>query len=199
MNSLAALIVLAAPLQEPKTAEIGALAPTFSLPSVEGKSVSLSDYKNKFVVLEWTNKDCPFVRKHYESGSMQATQEKAKKMGAVWLTICSSAPGQQGYMAADQYKGYVKDKKMASAAVLLDPEGTVGHLYLARATPQIVVIDASGKVVYNGAIDDKPSPDPETLKGAKNYALAALEESMAGKPVTVATSRPYGCSVKYKQ
>ncbi len=177
---------------------IGAPAPAFALPSVEGKTVALGDYKGKFVVLEWTNKDCPFVKKHYGSGSMQATQAEAKKMGAVWLSVCSSAPGNQGYMTADQYKTYVKEKKVASTAVLLDPDGKVGHLYGARTTPQIVIIDPKGTVVYDGAIDDQPDPDPATLKGAKNYALDALKEAMAGKAVAVATSRPYGCSVKYK-
>ena len=192
MTPLLALVLLRAPA-------VGGPAPAFSLPSVEGKTVGLSDYKGKFVVLEWTNKDCPFVKKHYGSGSMQATQAEAKKMGAVWLSVCSSAPGNQGYMTPDQYKAYIKEKKVAATAVLLDPEGKVGHLYGARTTPQIVIIDSKGTVVYDGAIDDKADPDPATLAGAKNYALAALKEAMAGKPVAVATSRPYGCSVKYKE
>lgn len=177
---------------------LGGPAPAFSLPSIEGKTVALEDFRGKFVVLEWTNKDCPFVKKHYGSGSMQATQAEAKRMGAVWLSVCSSAPGNQGYMAADEYRAYAKERKVAATAVLLDPEGTVGHLYAARTTPQIVVIDPKGKVVYNGAIDDRPDSGPETLKGAKNYALAALKEAMAGRAVSVASSRPYGCGVKYK-
>lgn len=189
---LLALALLRAPA-------VGSPAPDFSLPSVEGKTVGLDQYKGKFVVLEWTNKDCPFVKKHYGSGSMQATQAEAKKMGAVWLSVCSSAPGMQGYMTADQYKAYIKENKVASTAVLLDPDGKVGHLYGARATPQIVVIDPKGTIVYDGAIDDKPDPDPATLKGARNYALEALKAAMAGKPVAVTTSRPYGCSVKYKE
>jgi len=180
------------------SAILGAAAPSFKLPSIEGKDLSLADYKGKFVVLEWTNKDCPFVKKHYATGSMQATQAKAKELGAVWLSICSSAPGKQGYMTADEYKGYAKSSKIAAASVLLDPEGKVGKLYNAKTTPQIVVIDNKGNVVYNGAIDNKPDPDPASLKGAKNYALDALTESMAGKEVSVPTSRPYGCSVKYK-
>lgn len=199
MTSLIALAILGAGPQELQaSATLGAAAPSFSLPSVEGKSVGLTDYKGKFVVLEWTKKDCPFVKKHYGSGSMQATQAKAKEMGAAWLTICSSAPGKQGYMTADEYKGYIKTNKVASTSVLLDPDGKVGKLYNAKTTPQIVVIDAKGTVVYNGAIDDRPDPDPASLKGAKNYALNALTESMAGKEVSVPTSRPYGCSVKYK-
>jgi len=199
MTSLIALAILATGTQElHASAALGAAAPSFSLPSVEGKNVGLADYKGKFVVLEWTNKDCPFVKKHYAGGSMQATQAKAKEMGAVWLSICSSAPGKQGYMAADEYKGYIKASKVAATSVLLDPDGKVGKLYNAKTTPQIVVIDTKGTMIYNGAIDDKPDPDPASLKGAKNYALNALTEAMAGKEVSVATSRPYGCSVKYK-
>ena len=191
MTTLLAFALLGAPA-------IGAPAPAFTLPAVDGKTVTLSDLKGKYVVLEWTNKDCPFVKKHYGSGAMQATQAEAKKMGAVWLSICSSAPGNQGYMTAEEYKGYIKTAKVAATSVLLDPEGTVGHLYGARTTPQIVIIDPKGTVVYNGAIDDKPDASPESLKGARNYALDALKESMAGKPVAVSTSRPYGCGVKYK-
>ena len=191
MTALLAFAILGAP-------PVGAPAPEFSLPAVEGKAVALKDYRGKYVVLEWVNKDCPFVKKHYGSGSMQATQAEAKRMGAVWLSICSSAPGMQGYMTADVYKGYLKTNMVAAAEVLLDPDGKIGHLYGARTTPQVVIIDPKGTMVYNGAIDDKPDPDPQSLKGAKNYALEALRESMAGKPVTVPTSRPYGCSVKYK-
>lgn len=195
MTTLLAFALMSSSVAAPAP---GTPAPAFSLPSVEGKTVALSDYKGKYVVLEWTNKDCPFVKKHYGSGAMQATQAEAKKMGAVWLSICSSAPGQQGYMDATTYKAYAKDKKIASTAILLDSEGKVGHLYAAKTTPQIVIVDPKGNVVYDGAIDDKPDPSPASLKGAKNYALEALKESMAGKAVTVATSRPYGCGVKYK-
>ena len=194
MTTLLALAALA-PQAAPA---IGAPAPVFTLPSVEGKSVALDACRGKFVVLEWTNKDCPFVKKHYGTGSMQATQAEAKRMGAVWLSICSSAPGNQGYMSADAYKAYIKAEKVAATSVLLDPDSKVGHLYNAKTTPQVVVIDPKGTIVYNGAIDDRPDPDPASLKGAKNYALAALTQGMAGKAVAVATSRPYGCSVKYK-
>lgn len=193
MTTLLAFALMHAPVA------VGGPAPNFSLPAIDGKAVALEGFKGKFVVLEWTNKDCPFVKKHYGSGSMQATQAEAKKKGAVWLTVCSSAPGNQGYMTADEFKAYAKEKKIASTAVLLDSDGKVGHLYNARTTPQIVVIDPKGTIVYNGAIDDKPDADPESLKGAKNYALAALTEAMAGKPIAVSTSRPYGCSVKYKE
>ncbi|RYG24400.1 redoxin domain-containing protein [bacterium] len=188
MTTLLALAVLAAPT-------VGSPAPAFSLPSVEGKTVSLADLKGKYVVLEWHNKDCPYVRGHYERGGMQATQAEAKKFGAVWLTLCSSAPGKQGYMTADEYKGYIKSQKMNSADVLLDPDGKVGKLYNAKTTPQIVIVDPKGTMIYNGAIDNAQtnSPTPKV-----NYALQALTEATSGKAVSVPTSRPYGCGVKYK-
>jgi peroxiredoxin len=188
MTTLLALAVFAAPA-------VGSPAPDFSLPSVEGKTISLADYKGKYVVMEWHNKDCPFVRGHYEKGGMQATQAEAKKMGAVWLTLCSSAPGKQGYMTADEYKGYIAEKKMNSNQVLLDPDGKVGKLYNAKTTPQIVIVDPKGTMIYNGAIDNAQTDNPTPKV---NYALQALTESMAGKAVSVPTSRPYGCSVKYK-
>lgn len=178
-------------------AEIGKVSPNFAAMDSNGKTIHLTDYRGKFVVLEWTNKDCPFVHKHYDSGSMQASQEKARSMGAVWLTIISSAPDAQGYMMPNQINEYRKEHNVKSNATLIDAKGYVGHIYNARATPQIVIIDPKGVVIYNGAIDDRPSPDPESLKGARNYALEALTEAMEGKPVAVETSRPYGCGIKY--
>jgi peroxiredoxin len=183
--------------QEGVKAEIGKASPEWKLTDTKGKEHSLADFKGKYVVLEWVNKDCPFVKKHYGSGNMQATQKKAKEMGAVWLSICSSAPGKQGYMPADEADAYMKSAGFNSAAYLLDSSGVVGKIYNAKTTPQIVIIDPKGTVLYNGAIDDKPSANPESLKDAKNYALAALTEAMAGKQVSVSTSQPYGCSVKY--
>ncbi len=188
MTTLLALAVLAAPA-------VGAPAPAFSLPSVGGKSVALTDHKGKYVVLEWTNRDCPYVKGHYDKGGMQATQAEAKKMGAVWLSICSSAPGKQGYMDPETYKGYLKAQKVAASDVLLDPDGKVGRLYNAKTTPQIVIIDPKGTMIYNGAIDNAQTDNPTPKV---NYALQALSEAMAGKAVSVPTSRPYGCSVKYK-
>jgi peroxiredoxin len=195
MTTLVALAVLATqPQGLQASATLGAPAPTFALPSVEGKTISLDAYKGKFVVLEWTNKDCPFVVKHYQGG-MQATQAEAKKMGAVWLSICSSAPGKQGYMEPAEYKGHIKATKILADSVLLDPDGKVGKMYNAKTTPQIVVIDPKGTMIYNGAIDNAQTANPTPKV---NYALQALTEAMAGKEVSVATSRPYGCSVKYK-
>lgn len=179
-------------------ATIGEVSPNFKLPDSNGHQVSLNNMRGHYVVLEWTNEGCPFVRKHYNSGNMQATQEKARKMGAEWFTIISSAPGEQGYLTGQQANAYRAEHHVNSNATLLDPDGTVGHIYSARTTPQIVIIDPKGVVIYNGAIDDRPSPDPESLKGARNYAIEALQLSMQGKPVQVSTSRPYGCSVKYK-
>jgi hypothetical protein len=181
----------------PEKAEIGKVSPNFTLNDSNGKTVTLDNYRGKFVVLEWTNKDCPFVRKHYGSGNMQATQEKARSMGAVWFTINSSAPGEQGYLTSSEINSYRKENGVKSNETLLDTKGTVGHIYNARTTPQIVIMDPKGVMIYNGAIDDRPSPDPESLKGARNYAIEALQEAMNGKAVAVSTSRPYGCSVKY--
>jgi peroxiredoxin len=193
ISAIASVVALA----HTDKAVVGQPSPNFSLSDSNGKNRSLNDYKGKFVVLEWTNKDCPFVKKHYGSGNMQATQKKAEEMGAVWFTVISSAPGNQGYLTASQVNDYRKEHSVNSKATLLDPEGKVGHLYDARTTPQIVIIDPKGVVIYNGAIDDRPSPDPDSLNGATNYAIQALDQAMAGKEVSVSTSRPYGCSVKY--
>ncbi len=177
--------------------KIGEPAPTFVANGADGKTYDLASYKGKFVVLEWTNKDCPFVKKHYGSNNMQQTQAKAKELGAVWFSVCSSAPGKQGYLDAAGFTNNLTKVGSKAVTVFMDPEGKLGHMYAAKTTPQIAIIDPSGKLIYNGAVDDKPSPNPEDIAGAKNYVLAALEEAIAGKSVTVATSRPYGCSVKY--
>jgi hypothetical protein len=137
------------------------------------------------------------VRKHYGSGNMQRLQKEWTGKGVVWLTVISSAPGEQGYVTADQANAYFKEKNAAQTTVLLDAKGTIGHLYDARTTPHMFVIDPKGALIYNGAIDDKPTTDLADVPGATNYVSAALEEAMAGKPVTRQTSRPYGCSVKY--
>lgn len=178
--------------------EIGGVAPSFTLPASNGKNVSLDQYRGKYVVLEWMNQGCPYVQKHYNSGNMQSTQKWAKDHGAVWLTIVSSAPGKQGYVTANEANALLKEKKMSSEAILLDPEGSVGHLYGAKTTPHMFVIDPKGTLIYNGGIDDKATTDLDDVKTAKNYVKAALEEAMAGKAVSTPTSRPYGCSVKYK-
>src|SRR5712671_4450366 len=180
------------------TARVGAPAPAFSAPDVAGKIVRLGDYAGKTVVLEWTNDGCPFVGKHYDSGNMQALQQRFTAAGVVWLTIASSAPGQQGYVTPAEARADLARWKAAPSDFLIDPDGVVGRLYDARATPHMVVIDRTGVLAYMGAIDDTPSVNPADVKTAKNYVVAALDELAAGKPVTVSATRDYGCSVKYK-
>lgn len=177
--------------------DVGSVAPNFSLPAVTGKTFTLDSFKGKFVVLEWTNNGCPFVRKHYGTGNMQELQKWATSKGVVWLSIVSSAEGKQGYVTPEEGQALVKAQGINSTGYLLDPLGKVGRMYGAKSTPHMFVIDPKGTVIYNGAIDDTPSARPADVKTAKNYVRAALEEALAGKPVTVATSQPYGCSMKY--
>ncbi len=176
---------------------VGAMAPEFTATDSHGKSESLDAYRGKYVVLEWHNQGCPYTKKHYVSGNMQALQKEWTAKGVVWLTVISSAPGQQGYVTASQENQYLAEMHATPTAVLLDPDGKIGKLYSAKTTPQMVVIDPAGKVIYDGAIDDRPTPDPDDVKGAKNYVSDALSAAMAGKPVATPYTRPYGCSVKY--
>jgi peroxiredoxin len=178
-------------------AAVGQPAPAFSAPDQTGTARSLDGYKGKWVVLEWVNHECPFVQKHYGSGNMQKTQKAATAKGAVWLSVNSSAPGKQGAMDGKVAAKLTAEKGAAPTAVLLDPQGTIGHAYGAKTTPHMFVIDPKGTVVYAGAIDDKPSTDQEDVKTAKNLVLTALDEAMAGKPVTTPSTQPYGCGVKY--
>ena len=179
-------------------AQPGAPAPDFSAQDIAGHAVNLRNYAGKTVILEWTNNGCPFVGKHYNSGNMQALQRRFTEAGDVWLTIASSAPGEQGYVDAAEARADIARWKAMPSDYLLDPDGVVGHLYDARATPHMVVIDPKGVVAYMGAIDDKRSTDLGDVKTAKNYVVAALDELAAGKPVTVGATHDYGCSVKYK-
>lgn len=176
---------------------LGQPAPAFKAVDASGKTRSLSEFKGKTVVLEWTNNGCPYVQKHYNSGNMQSLQSQAAKEGVVWLTVISSAPGMQGYLTGPQARQWKAEEKAASADVLLDPKGVVGRAYEAKTTPHMYVVDKTGKLVYMGGIDDKASSDPDSLKGAKNYVTAALADVKAGRPVAQAVTRPYGCSVKY--
>lgn len=178
-------------------AVVGQPAPAFTATDSNGKPESLADFKGKWVVLEWTNNDCPFVKKHYGSGNMQKLQKAYTGKGVTWLSVISSAPGQQGFADGAKANSLTQERGAAPTAVLLDPQGKLGHLYGAKTTPHIYVIDPQGRLVYNGAIDDKPSTDAADIAGAKNYLASALDQAMAGKPVTVASSQPYGCSVKY--
>jgi len=151
------------------------------------------------IVLEWTNDGCPFVGKHYDSGNMQALQRRYTAAGVVWLTVASSAPGEQGYVTPPEAKADLARWQAAPTDFLLDPDGVVGRLYDARATPNMVIIDRNGRVVYMGAIDDKPSTRLADVKTAHNYVAAALDAVAAGQPVAVASTRAYGCSIKYKE
>ncbi len=177
--------------------QIGKPAPDFSATGSNGKTVKLSDLRGKIVVLEWTNDGCPYVKKHYKSGNMQSLQKDAAEKGIVWLTIISSAPGEQGYVNGTAANQLTISRGAAPAEVLLDPEGKVGHLYDARTTPHMFIVNAEGTLVYMGGIDDKATTDVDDIKTAKNYVRAALDEVMAGQPVAEAVTRPYGCSVKY--
>ncbi len=199
---LAALFTAAAVLAAPAYAAIapGNAAPNFKVNDANGKIVTLSDYRGKTVVLEWNNPGCPFVQKHYNSGNMQRTQAEATKDdGVVWLAINSGAPGKQGYMTGPEAKEFVAKEKASPTAYLLDPKGVVGKGYEAATTPQMYIIDPAGKIVYSGAIDDKPTANTADIKTARNHVLAALSEMKAGKPVSVAQTRSYGCSVKYPE
>jgi peroxiredoxin len=177
----------------------GDQAPDFKGADSNGKTQSLSQYRGKWVVLEWTNHECPYTIKHYKSGNMEALQKQWTAKGVVWLTIISSAPGQQGYMTREQENEYLSTMHASPTAAILDPTGAIGHLYDAKTTPHMFVIDPTGKLVYEGAIDDRPSTDPASLKGAHNYVSEALEDGMSGKPVTTRVTRSYGCSVKYAE
>src|SRR5438094_4881842 len=177
---------------------VGSAAPDFSLTDASGKTHSLSQYKGKYVVLEWFNPECPFVKKHYGSGNMQKLQQQYTDKGVVWLTIDSNAPGTEGNITPDQAQKIMASWKTKQTALLLDPESKVARSYGAKNTPNMVVINPEGKIVYEGAIDSKATPNPADIPNSTNYVKVALDESLAGKPVTTSTTKPYGCSVKYK-
>src|SRR5271156_2363316 len=179
------------------SAKVGDSAPDFTGTASNGKTVHLADYRGKYVVLEWHNNGCPYVGKHYKSGNMQRLQKEWTGRGVAWFTILSSAPGQQGYVTAGEENEYLHKMQAAPTAALLDATGGIGHLYEAKTSPQMVVINPQGVVIYDGAIDDKPTTDLEDVPGATNYVSLALEQSMAGKQVATTTTRPYGCSIKY--
>jgi peroxiredoxin len=197
--ALAAAFALAsvAPLPAAATAAVGQAAPDFSAPDLQGKPVKLSDFKGKYVVLEWTNPECPYVRRHYNSGNMPALQKEVATKGAVWLAINSSSQSSGEFTPPEQMAKWLGDKGGAPRATLIDKDGKVGRLYGARTTPHMYVVDPQGKLIYAGAIDDKRWASAEETKSARNHVRAALDESMAGKPVSVAATSPYGCSVKY--
>jgi peroxiredoxin len=177
---------------------VGSAAPDFSVSDSKGKTQSVSQYKGKYVVLEWFNPECPFVKKHYGSGNMQKLQEEFTGKGVVWLSVDSSAPGKEGNLTPEQAEKKMAEWKTHSTALLLDQDGKAGQTYGAKNTPHMFVINPEGKVIYEGAIDSKATPNPADIASSTNYVKIALDESLAGKTVTTPSSRPYGCSVKYK-
>ncbi len=176
---------------------VGEPAPTFVGIDSNGKTHRLADYRGRVVILEWTNHDCPYVRKHYGSDNMQALQRRATDDGVVWLSVISSAPGTQGHVDGAGANRLTAERGARPTAVLLDSKGDIGRVYGARVTPHMYVIDAAGKFAYIGGIDDTPTADPADVKTAKNYVTAALADMKAGRPVAAARTRPYGCTVKY--
>jgi peroxiredoxin len=195
-----ALAMLAAmALAQPAAAspKIGKAAPAFSGVDSNGRTVSLEDYRGKTVVLEWTNHDCPYVRRHYETGNMQKVQKQATASGVVWLSVVSSAPDRQGHVSGDEANQLTASRKASPAKVILDPKGKIGRMYAARTTPHMYIVNAEGQLVYKGGIDDNPTSWGEIEPDTKNYVQLALSEIGAGKKISNPSTRPYGCSVKY--
>lgn len=178
--------------------QVGQPAPSFSGRTAQGQTLDLSDLRGRTVVLEWTNKDCPFVRKHYGTGNMQGLQQDAREdHGVTWVSVISSAPGTQGYLEAAEALANIETTQSHVDHLVLDPEGAIGRAYDAQTTPQMFIIDKDGVLRFMGGIDDKPSSRWETVDGAKNYVRAALDDMAAGKAIAEPVTRPYGCSVKY--
>ena len=196
MRTLALALALAAPAAF-AALETGKPAPDFTATDSHGKLVKLSQFKGKTVVLEWTNAQCPFVKKHYSGGNMQSLQKAATQDGAVWLSVISSAPGKEGHVDGAGANHLTNDRRAHPTHVLLDESGTVGRLYDAKTTPHMFVVNTDGTLVYQGGIDSNPSADPADITGATPFVKLALAETKAGKKVTQATTRPYGCSIKY--
>jgi peroxiredoxin len=196
--TLSLVSVALAGLHASDSPPVGSAAPDFNVSDATGKTHSLSQYKGKYVVLEWFNPECPFVKKHYGSGNMQKLQSDYTGKGVVWLSVDSSAPGTEGNLSPEQAQKVMKDWNTKQTALLLDSDGKVGRSYNARNTPHMFVINPEGKIVYEGAIDSKATPNPNDITSSTNYVKVALDESMSGKPVSTANTRPYGCSIKYK-
>lgn len=194
---LFSVLFLMSPLSALGEAVVGKAAPAFTIQDAQNKPHSLEDFKGKWVVLEWYNKDCPYVKKHYESGNMQSLQKKYTEKGAVWLTVNSGAKGKQGYLDAAGTLADAKEQKSVATAQLIDDKGVAGKAYGAKTTPHMFVINPEGNVVYAGAIDDNDSADSKVIAKSVNYVSQALDQGMAGKKVAKTSAKPYGCSVKY--
>ena len=189
--------ILASPAWAAGVAKVGETAPAFNTAATNGRSVSLADQRGKIVILEWTNHDCPYVRKHYDSGNMQTLQKEITAQGVVWLTLISSSPGTQGYVSPKEADELTASRKANPTAVLLDPTGAVGKAYGATNTPHMYIVDKAGLLVYAGAIDDRPTTRRADVQGAHNYVRAALEDMATGRAVQTPVTRAYGCTVKY--
>ena len=189
--------ILASPAWAAGVAKVGETAPAFTTAATNGQSVSLADQRGKIVILEWTNHDCPYVRKHYESGNMQTLQKEITAQGVFWFTLISSSPGTQGYVSPKHADELTASRKANPTAVLLDPTGAVGKAYGATNTPHMYIVDKAGLLVYAGAIDDRPTTRRADVQGAHNYVRAALEDMAAGRAVQTPVTRAYGCTVKY--
>ena len=196
-HTLFALALLVMPVSAQAAIEIGKPAPDFMAKDIHGNDVKLSDYIGKNVILEWTNHECPYVIKHYDTNNMQSAQKTATDGGAVWLTIASSAKGKQGYTSAEEAKNIIEQTGAKPTTRIIDASGEIGQLFSAKTTPHMFVIDVEGNLAYAGAIDSNSSPRIETVEGANNYVLAALDSLAAGEPVEPAQTAPYGCSIKY--
>jgi len=198
ISTFVALLAIAAASLAQASAEIGKSAPEFSLTDSKGAMHKLSEFKGRVVVLEWINLSCPYVKGHYKNRNMQNLQASAVERGVVWLTIASSAKGSSSYMDAAAWNDSIAQHGIASTAVLLDVDGTVGRLYAAKVTPHMYVIAADGTLAYNGAIDTADSADPEKIAKARNCVTEALDALLAGNKVPTAATRPYGCGIKYE-
>ena len=179
------------------SAQTGTTAPAFAATDSKGRQHSLAAYKGQTVVLEWTNHECPYTVKHYATGNMQALQRSATEAGVIWLTVVSSRPGTQGHVNGLEADQLTDERSARPTAVLLDPEGNLGRLYGARTTPHMYIVDPAGTLVYMGAIDDQPTANPASVKVARNYVREALADLREGRPIAAASTRPYGCTVKY--
>jgi peroxiredoxin len=192
----AAVLALPALAAEP---DLGKPAPDFAAADTNGKPVKLADFKGKLVILEWSNHQCPYVRKHYGAGNMQKTQEAARALGVTWITIISSAPGEQGHVNAAEANKLTAERNAKPHHVVLDPKGQIGRQYAARVTPHMYIVGTDGKLLYKGAIDSIRSSRQSDIANAKNYVTAALGEIKAGKPIADADTAAYGCTIHYKE
>jgi hypothetical protein len=195
--ALAAACAALAPTRALAAAAVGQAAPAFTLTDTAGRTVSLADFKGRHVVLEWVNPGCPFVKKHYDAGNMQATQKGAADRGVAWLAINSTATSARDYMAPAALAAWMGKHRAPVTATLMDADGKAGRAYGARTTPHLYVIDPQGRVIYAGAIDSRPTANPADIPGATNYVNQALADALAGRPVATAATQPYGCTIKY--